>query len=254
MNKNVLTAVAIFLSFIPAARGDSSEEEVPSLFRQANALYSQGDYAAAIDQYRQILAAGWESGPLYYNLANAYFKGNNLGRTILNYRKAWNLTPRDPEISKNLEYAREGLRDDIAALPLSVWARARREVILQFPLGVWIGISLVLYFLTITWLVAVLLIRPLRKKSPPVIKTLGMCLLISIVLSVLAYSFYRTPRAIILAPSVSVRYGPAETDAAAFELHEGTEVKVVREKDGWLQISLPDGKTGWLPADSLGII
>lgn len=255
MQMRILTMVLLIsLSAVFTVHAEIPEEEVPSLFRQANALYSQGSYAEAIGEYNRILQAGWESGPLYYNLANACFKENNLGRAILNYRKAWNLTPQDPEINKNLEYAREGLRDDIAALPLSVWARARRAVILQFPLGVWIGISSVLYFLTIAWLVAVLLIRPLKKKSPPVIKTLGVCLVISIVLSVLAYSFYRTPRAIILTPSVSVRYGPTETDAAAFELHEGTEVKVVREKDGWLQISLPDGKAGWLPDDSLGII
>ncbi|MDP8214214.1 MAG: tetratricopeptide repeat protein [Candidatus Euphemobacter frigidus] len=254
MNKNVLTAVAIFLSFIPAARGDSSEEEVPSLFRQANALYAQGRYTEAADEYRRILREGWESGPLYYNLANAYFKTGNLGRAILNYRKAWNLSPQDPEINKNLEYAREALRDDIAALPLSLWTRVKRAVILQFPIGVWIGISSAFYFLTVLWLIAVLMIKPLKKISPPVWKTLGFLLALSVIVSVVAYNYYHTPRAIILDPTATIRYGPKETDAAAFELHEGTEVRVVRKKDGWLQISLPDGKSGWLPAESLGII
>ena len=246
--------MVILLGLVSVAHAEIPEAEIPSLFRQTNSLYGQGKYAEAVEGYKAIIQSGWESGPLYYNLANTYFKLNNLGRAILNYRRAWNLSPGDPEITKNLEYAREGLRDDIAALPLSVWARSKRAVILQFPLGIWIGISAVLYFLTIAWLIAALLIRPLRKKSPLILKWLGGCLVISILISVLAYSFYRTPGAIILQPTVSVRYGPAETDAAAFKLHEGTEVKKVREKDGWLQISLPDGKSGWLRADSLGII
>jgi len=246
--------MVILLGLVSGAHAEIPEAEIPSLFRQTNSLYGQGKYAEAIEGYKAIIQAGWESGPLYYNLANTYFKLNNLGLAILNYRKAWNLSPGDPEITKNLEYAQEGLRDDIAALPLSVWARSKRAVILQFPLGIWIGISAVLYFLTIAWLIAALLIRPLRKKSPLILKWLGGCLVISILISGLAYSFYRTPGAIILQPTVSVRYGPAETDAAAFKLHEGTEVKKVREKDGWLQISLPDGKSGWLRADSLGII
>ena len=246
--------MVILLGLVSVAHAEIPEAEIPSLFRQTNSLYGQGKYAEAVEGYKAIIQAGWESGPLYYNLANTYFKLNNLGRAILNYRRAWNLSPGDPEITKNLEYAREGLRDDIAALPLSVWARSKRAVILQFPLGIWIGISAVLYFLTIVWLIAALLIRPLRKKSPLILKWLGGCLVISILISGLAYSFYRTPGAIILQPTVSVRYGPAETDAAAFKLHEGTEVKKVREKDGWLQISLPDGKSGWLRADSLGII
>ena len=246
--------MVILLGLVSVAHAEIPEAEIPSLFRQTNSLYGQGKYAEAIEGYKAIIQTGWESGPIYYNLANTYFKLNNLGRAILNYRRAWNLSPGDPEITKNLEYAREGLRDDIAALPLSVWARSKRAVILQFPLGIWIGISAVLYFLTIAWLIAALLIRPLRKKSPLILKWLGGCLVISILISGLAYSFYRTPGAIILQPTVSVRYGPAETDAAAFKLHEGTEVKKVREKDGWLQISLPDGKSGWLRADSLGII
>ena len=246
--------MVILLGLVSVAHAEIPEAEIPSLFRQTNSLYGQGKYAEAIEGYKAIIQSGWESGPLYYNLANTYFKLNNLGRAILNYRRAWNLSPGDPEITKNLEYAREGLRDDIAALPLSVWARSKRAVILQFPLGIWIGISAALYFLTIAWLIAALLIRPLRKKSPLILKWLGGCLVISILISVLAYSFYRTPGAIILQPTVSVRYGPAETDAAAFKLHEGTEVKKVRGKDGWIQIALPDGKSGWLPADSLGII
>jgi len=254
MKKLILSSIVLSLTIISVAYAEIAEDEIPSLFRQANALYAQGKYSEAIEGYKAIIGTGWESGPIYYNLANTYFKLNNLGRAILNYRKAWNLSPGDPEIIKNLEYAREGLRDDIAALPLSLLARIKRTVILQFPLGVWIGISAALYFLTIGWLLAAVLIRSLRKKSPLVLKWLGGALVLSIIISVLAHSFYQTPGAIILQPTVSVRYGPAESDAAAFELHEGTEVKVVRSKNGWLQISLPDGKSGWLPSDSLGII
>jgi len=254
MKKIIFSTIVIFLSLVSALHAEISDEEIPSLFRQTNSLYGQGKYEEAIKGYQAILKSGWESGPLYYNLANTYFKLNNLGQAILNYRKAWNLSPGDPEITKNLEYAREGLRDDIAALPLSAWVRAKRGVILQFPLGIWIGISAVLYLLTIAWLIAALLIHPLRKKSPLVLKWLAGTLILSIIISIFAYSFYQTPGAIILQPTVAVRYGPSESDAAAFKLHEGTEVKKIREKGGWIQIALPDGKSGWLPADSLGII
>lgn len=254
MKKAILLTIVLIFSLVSFVRAEITETEIPALFRQANALYAQGKYPEAIKGYEAILQAGWESGPIYYNLANSYFKMNNLGSAILNYRKAWNLSPGDPEISKNLDYAREGLRDDISSLPLSAWERIRRAVILQFPLGIWIGISAVLYFLTIAWLIAALLIRPFRKKSPIVIKWLGGCLVISIIISLMAYSFYQTPAAIILQPTILVRYGPSESDAVAFQLHEGTEVKVVRQKDGWRQIALPDGKSGWISAEALGLI
>lgn len=236
------------------ARGGIGQEEVPALFREGNALYEREDYAGAARRYREIIEGGWESAPVYYNLGNVYFKRNRLGEAILHYRRARNLAPRDPEINKNLEYAREALRDDIAELPTGIWRRAGQTLAGWLSLGEWIGVTAGIYFLALFWLLAAILFRPLRKFSPAVLKTLLPVLVISGALTLLAYSHYRTPRGIILAEAVPVRYGPVETDAAAFNLHMGTEVRVVRERNGWYQVALPDGTSGWLPAESLGLI
>ncbi len=236
------------------ARGEIGRGEVPALFREANARYEQEDYTGAAQRYQKIVEGGWESAPVYYNLGNAFFKRNRLGEAILYYRRAQNLAPRDPEINKNLEYAREALRDDITGLPAGIRRRAGRALAGWLSLGEWIGITAAIYFLALFWLLVVIFFRPLRKFSPAVLKTLLPALVISAALTLLAYSHYRTPRGIILAEAVPVRYGPLETDAAAFNLHEGTEVRVVRERNGWYQIALPDGTSGWLPSDSLGMI
>ncbi len=249
--KTWLTTFLILLWPLSCLSAGEGESEAASEFRRANALYGQGQYGEAIVLYRKIREEGWTSSPLYFNLANSYFKEGDLGRAILNYRRARDLSPRDPEINKNLEYAREGLRDDISSLPRKPIARLRRGIARQFPFGVWLGVSSALYFLTIFWLLLVLLIRPLRKANPFVLKTLLPLLAVSLMLSISAYLYYRTPRAIVLEPEVSVRYGPKEDDAAAFELHEGTEVGIAREQDGWYQIFLPDGKSGWLPASKV---
>jgi tetratricopeptide (TPR) repeat protein len=254
MRQLILTLLLAGLLFPSAGRGGIDRGEVPALFREANVRYEGGDYAGAADGYREIVEGGWESAPVYYNLGNAYFKQNRLGPAILHYRKARNLAPRDPETNKNLEYAGEALKDDITVLPLPFWSRAGRTVAGWLSLAEWIGISAVLYFLTGLWLLAVILLRSLRKFSPAVLKTLLPALVLAAALSFFARSYYRTPRAIILAPEVSVRYGPQENEAAAFNLHEGTEVRVVRERNGWVQVALPDGTSGWLPADSLGMI
>ena len=39
-----------------------------------------------------------------------------------------------------------------------------------------------------------------------------------------------------------------------FILHEGTNVKINRKLNDWLEISIADGKTGWCKAQSIGII
>jgi tetratricopeptide (TPR) repeat protein len=234
--------------------GKTAIESPASSFREAGALYAQEKYKEAVALYRSILKHGRESSSLYYNLGNAYFKLGNLGRAVVNYRRAWDLSPRDPEINKNLEYAQECLEDDISALSPNFLKRMKFVVVRQLPLGSWFRLSSSIYFLTALWIILVMLIKPLRKISPPVLKTLLVILALSLLASFLAYSYYRVPRAVVLDPEVSLRYGPDEKDAVAFQLHEGTEVRLIRKKDGWSQISLPDGKSGWLPSDSLEII
>jgi len=244
--------VAFLALFASSSRAETDPRaELTSLFRQGNALYGQGKYAAAADVYQGIVDQGFSSAPLYYNLGNAYFKQGNLGKAILNYRRAWRLSPGDPEIAKNLEYAQENLKDDVAALPLPLYERIRLLIVRQLPLGIWLALGSFLYFLTGLWVLLALLIRPWRKIAPPVFKVLLGLLSLGLICAVLAFIYYRTPRAIILAPQIAVRYGPQEKDAAAFELHEGTEVRIVRARSGWVQISLPDGKSGWAPAEAL---
>ena len=51
---------------------------------QADSAYIEKEYAQACEIYESLLQKG-ESGEIYYNLGNAYFKQNQLGRAILNY-------------------------------------------------------------------------------------------------------------------------------------------------------------------------
>ena len=76
------------------------------LMAEANAQYERGEYADAAQQYEALIDSGYEDAALYYNLGNAYFKNGDLGRAVLNYLRAEELSPRDPDIRANLEFAR----------------------------------------------------------------------------------------------------------------------------------------------------
>ena len=54
-----------------------------TLFEKANALYNEGKYAEAIDNYNDILDIGKHSSDLYFNLANAHYKLNNIGYNVM---------------------------------------------------------------------------------------------------------------------------------------------------------------------------
>ncbi|MEJ2544928.1 MAG: hypothetical protein P8Y99_12750, partial [Calditrichaceae bacterium] len=44
------------------------------VFDQGNQYYQKGKYELAVESYQKILDEGFESGPLYFNLGNAYYK------------------------------------------------------------------------------------------------------------------------------------------------------------------------------------
>ncbi len=52
---------------------------------KAEKAYSNKDYKQAITCYESILKEGLSSYKLYYNLGNAYYKNNELGKAIYNY-------------------------------------------------------------------------------------------------------------------------------------------------------------------------
>jgi cytochrome c-type biogenesis protein CcmH/NrfG len=72
----------------------------------ANALYDDGNYAAAARVYEQLVAQNVQDSRLFYNLGNIYLRQGDLGHAILNYQRAIRLAPRDADIKANLELAR----------------------------------------------------------------------------------------------------------------------------------------------------
>jgi len=57
--------------------------------------------------------------------------------------------------------------------------------------------------------------------------------------------------AVIIEPSVEVKYSPSYTGAVAFKLTEGIKVNIVRQENDWTQIRLTKSKSGWVPSFSV---
>ena len=106
-----------------AAEGPSAEE----LYFEASRAYKEDRYQEAIDGYFQLIDNGYVNGHLYYNLGNAYFRSGQLGRAILNYKRAQLLIPRDADLNFNLRYALDQTQDAIlktrifSSRPFSGW-------------------------------------------------------------------------------------------------------------------------------------
>ena len=103
------------LMAVLAITADAQGPAATDLMAEANARYDREEYAEAAQLYESLVGDGYHDTALYYNLGNAHLGNGDLGRAVLNYLRAREVSPRDPDVWANLELARELTVDRIAA-------------------------------------------------------------------------------------------------------------------------------------------
>lgn len=226
-----------------------TEKSVTELWNIANAAYNGGDYAAALSNYQAIQAKGQLSAPLYYNMANAYFKLDELAEAILYYNRALRLAPADEDIRHNLEYAEQMTKDSIEKIPefiLTTWVRAVRGALSS---TVWCVLSLVLLALSLSMMLIYLLAQrlSLRKTGFYVMVVAGVLFILT---TIFAWSEGRMDvehrEAVIMNSAVSIKSSPDRAATELFVLHEGTKVVIGETISGWAEVRIADGRKGWI--------
>jgi len=249
MFKRIVAAVFLLTSIVLA-------DQAKDMFNKANQLYQDGQFEAAIEKYEAILAANYQSGELYYNLANAYYKIGNIGKARLNYERSLLWLEGDEAVTQNLDLLKMRLVDQIEAPPklfLTVWWNALLNLFNTNTLGI---VVLILFWIVLIIAAVFLYFRKrgrIKWKSL-FVTTLIVWLFLLVIWINKIYLFETEKYGVILASTITVHAEPADNTTELFVLHEGTKVKVQRASGGWYEIRLADGKTGWLDKDVIEII
>lgn len=82
-----------------------------SIAEQADSAYNREEYNRAIELYNKSISDEGVSTNLYYNLGNAYYRSNNLGKAIISYERALMLDPSNEEAAINLNFVRTRIED-----------------------------------------------------------------------------------------------------------------------------------------------
>ena len=94
---------------------EKSKELPQGTFNLGDALYKQGRYNEAAEQYAIALTNNNNQstkGQTYHNLGNAFLKGKKLPESIAAYQNALKLNPKDMDTKYNLEYAKALLKQE----------------------------------------------------------------------------------------------------------------------------------------------
>src|SRR6478736_4269801 len=103
-------AILTFLLAICVTSSLRAADGADTTFARANADYAAGKYTSAIEGYESLVKNGHWNASVFYDLGNAYFRKNDLGRAILNYERALALDPAQPEARANLQLVRDRAR------------------------------------------------------------------------------------------------------------------------------------------------
>ncbi len=228
--------------------------ETEALARQeaASALYLAGDFDGAARGYRTLLEEGWEGPALHLNLGNALARAGARGQAMASWHRALRLDPSDADARANLELAAAQNVDRLvgdAAPPLleRLVARAGDGLAVGLFGAAWVAL----------WALLWLRGRAARRTR----QALGAAASLAALLAALAGGLVaakaadrRTPAAVVVAPVAPVREGPDKALKAAFELHEGTSVRVLEARGPLARVRLDNGLTGWVASADLEVI
>ncbi|MCF7796657.1 MAG: SH3 domain-containing protein [Lentisphaeria bacterium] len=245
-----LFAVAILLNAIVIGA------DLQRLMDDADAAYTSGNFPKAVSLYSQILKSGYTSAVLEYNLGSAYFKIDSIGAAILHLERARRLAPRDEDILFNLEYAKVHRKDELALPGKSALVNMFESLRNYFTLN---ELSWTLLFL---WLVVVstFMVYWFRRGIRGGKVWLYLFLTSSLVFILSAgwvadrYRLDSREQIIVMVDEVQVHSAPVETSKVLFILREGMEGTVRERTEGWYEIKLADGKTGWIPTHAIASI
>ena len=262
----VLTAAMILLtalsttvhgkSALTAMQAAALCQEAEQLFNAGNDKYAAGDAAALEDwrkaaaRYERLVSEGdYHNGALFYNLGNIYFRLDDIGRAILNYRRAQQVIPRDPNLLRNLAFVRSRCRDHV---PEPERVRVLKTLFFwhyDLPLA-WRENGFLAAFAA-AWLFALLRLWRRRRHWPRWCLTAFALLALTLAASLTVEEWNRQKyrHGVILSESVIARKGDRDFYEPSFTepLHAGTDFTLLENRGEWLEIALPDHRTCWIP-------
>jgi len=257
------------LSMVVGGRAALDDLEMSGLYKEGSDLFQEANelsgnkpeeaktlYEKSAMRFERIVREGGvENGKLYYNIGNAYFRADDLGRAILNYRKAEQFNPNDANVQQNLEYAR-GRRKD--ALGEQVDKRVLKTLLFwhyDFSFGQrFVLFSIVFVGLWIAAAARLFVRRPFLRWIIAI--TVGLSLVLAASLIIESLTIRNQRPGVVVAEEVTARKGDSESYEVSFQepLHAGAEFLLVEERNKWVQVELPDGRRCWLPTRAVAMV
>lgn len=253
----LLTSTRIVILVLLLMTANLFAQTSDELMKSGNKFYQERNYQSAIESYQKILGQGFESGALYYNLGNAYFKIGKVGYAIFSYEKGLKLEPNDEDLLYNLKIANSRTVDKITELPKLFLVSWWEGLVTSLNVSDWSLVVMIVFWILLISIAIYYLARRANLNRMAFL-TSSISLAVLIVVAVLLFARVNREAAtnfgILLEPTYSVKVSPDAKSNDAFVVHEGIKFSIDDHVGNWMKIRLIDGKVGWIQKSAFGQI
>ncbi len=246
--KNILSL--LILSYVI-----SYANNIESDLKLAEQAYKQKNYNKTIEIYQNLIKNNYYSFELYYNLGNAYYKTNQLGKAILYYERAKVINPSDEDLNHNLKIAYSKTIDKIETKDNFFIEITKNNLMHKININTsayWSILMSVLAFISFT------LFLYLKTYKKALLILFGFFTISTFTVygvSKLSEKSQKTNNfAVVTEKQIKVLSEPLSNAVSKFTLHEGTKVKILQKVDNFILIRLDNGTEGWVNEKSIEMI
>jgi len=213
-------------------------------FRQAGEQVRAGDALKGLDTYRELAAAGYESGSLYWNWAQAASVRGEPGEAMWAVLRGREVEPGDRALARELERLRESANLDPAELapePVAALARASRRFHLD-----WLALALAVCSVGAH---AAARFWPARSWPARAAWATAVLALLAAALPLAGAS--ARPTAVVVRRGAPLLDGASPAARPLGALRQGEVVPVLERSDAYLRVEDSAGARGWAHGDDV---
>lgn len=233
------------------------------LANKADSAYNKENYGEAVNLYLQSIDEDGVSSEIYYNLGNAYYRDNRLGKAIICYERSLALDPSNSDARTNLDFVKTRILD-APEDDSSFLGNLHKSVKSIMSPDAWAWLSFILFILFLMTIALYLFSSNVSLRKVGFFGG-GLMLLIFIYTFVIAYqtshAFYKHNEAVVIVPTTNLMSAPRATgkNEKVVPIHEGTKVEIldsVSTPDDinvgkWYHVKINNSSRAWLNADDV---
>ena len=238
--------LAILIFILSCSLHSNATGNYDALWQKGTAAYQQMKYDSAAYYFGQIAAIKPQNAEVYFNLGNTYYRLNKIALAVLNYERAIQINPDYKEAKDNLVLTQGRISNHIQSTGDIFFLDWWQNITHPNKAGTW-AIAAVITFALI---IVCLMVRRFAKSGDKLpVQAPGVLGFVCICFLVLAFTAAKRTQqvttAVVMQNDAPLMNNDLKGKPASL-IPEGTTVKIVSEKGTWAEVTLPDGRNGWL--------